>query len=94
MPVRRPELELGIAGRAQPYSQRVASFVDVDAANDLRVAPIEPLGEPDERAEQPHRPALRRGQIGVPVVRLLRLRLAMISRGERDDLDLVGIEPA
>ena len=92
--MRCPELELGIAGRAQPYSQRVASFVDVDAANDLRVTPIEPLGEPHERAEQPHGSALRRGQIGVSVMRLLRLRLAMISRGERDDLDLVGIEPA
>ena len=92
--MRRPELELCVAGRGQLYSQRVAAIVDLDAANDLRVTPIEPFGEPDEGAEQPHGPALGRGQIRVPVVRLLRLRLAMISRGERDDLDLVGVETA
>ena len=41
-----PELELGVAGGAQPRQVIVAARIEVDAGQRLRVAAIQPLGEP------------------------------------------------
>jgi hypothetical protein len=45
VPVRRPELELRVARRAQPREVVVAAWVQVDSFECLRVAAIEPFGE-------------------------------------------------
>ncbi len=45
VPVRGPELELGVAGRAQAREIVVAARIQVDAGERLGVAAVEPLGE-------------------------------------------------
>ena len=94
MPIGGPELELGVAVRREPHLEQVTGFHDLHVADHLRVAAVEALGQAHDRAEQPDRLPLARGQLAEPLVALLGLRLPMIPGGEGDDLDLVGIEAA
>src|SRR5258708_38026593 len=55
---------------------------------------IEPFGQPQHRGERPDRPPQAALQSPVPLVGLLWCRLAMIARQQRDNLDLLRIEPA
>src|SRR4029078_4269540 len=89
-----PQLQLRIAVRAKPGEVVVTARKEVDAGERLRVAPIEALGEPDDRRQHAHGPAQRAVQIPVPLVRLFGCRLAVISRDQRDHLDLSRFEPA
>src|SRR5687768_7793176 len=88
-----PELQLDIAGRAQPREIIVRPRIQVDTRDRLRVAAVESLGQADDRRERLDRAAPRSAQIAVAVVRFLRCRLPMISGNEGDHLDLLGIEP-
>ena len=89
-----PQLQLRITVRAKPGEVVVTARKEVDPGERLRVAPIEPLGQPDNRRQHSHGPAQRAVQIPVPLVRLFRRRLTVISRDERDHLDLPRLEPA
>ena len=72
----------------------VAAIVQFQRGHGLRVAAIEALGETQNRGERPHRAALRSFQIAVAVVAALRRCLAVITRDQRNRLDLVGLEAA
>ena len=90
--MRRPELELDVARRAQPREIVVAARIQVDSRNRLRVTPVQALGETDNRGQRLDRPAPRPVEVAVAVVRLLGRGLPMISGNECDDLDFLGIE--
>src|SRR3990172_6894492 len=94
MAVRGPELQLRVARRAQPRKIIVVARVEIDAAEGLRVTPIEPLGEPDDGGERPDGAPQRPAERGVAVVRLLRRGLAVVARDERNHLDLVRLQSA
>jgi hypothetical protein len=65
VPLRGPELELRIADGAKPDDQSVFLLPDMDRANRLRVAAVEPLGQPDDAGQQFHRAPERRRQCRV-----------------------------
>ena len=94
VPVRGPELELGVAVGAEPCEVVVAARVEIDPGDGLRVAAIEPFGQPHHRRQLLDRPAAISRKIPVSLVRLLRRRLPMIARDERNHLDLLRLEAA
>src|SRR5215204_156443 len=92
--VRRPQLEFRIAGRPQADQIRVSPGYDVERSDDLRVAPVESFRQPQHRGQRPDGPPEAALEQAVAVVRFLRRGLAMVARQQRDDLDLLRIEPA
>src|SRR5260221_10664098 len=90
----RPELKLRVPGRAQTHEVALALRDDVERRDDLRVTAIEPFGQPQHGGERPDRPPQTAFERPVPVMALLRRRLAMIARQEGNNLDLLRIEPA
>jgi hypothetical protein len=94
VPMRGPQLELGIARRAEPREIIVIARKEVDAGERLRVAPVEPLGQPYHRRKRPDRPSQWPRQIAEAFVRLLRGGLPVVPCQQRDDLDLARIEAA
>src|SRR6266550_7366036 len=62
MPRRSPELELGVARRPQLQQVVVAAIVQLQAADRLRVAAIQTLGEPQNCGKRAHRPPRPAGQ--------------------------------
>jgi len=94
VPVGGPELELGVAFRAELNVQPCVGWRDFETGDHLRVAPIEPFGEADNRPEQAHDAAFGFGQTAEAGVILPWEGLAMVARDEAHDLDLVRIEPA
>ena len=94
MPVRRPEFEFSFVGRAEPCEVIVPARIEIDSGNRLRVAAIESLGQPHHRGQLLDHPLHLRREGVEPLVRLLRRRLPMVARDERDDLDLPWLEAA
>ena len=94
MTVCRPQLQFCITGGTQPHQIRVSFRDDVDGRDDLRVAPVQAFGQAEHRCERAHGPAERPFQHGVPLVRFLRRRLAVVPRQQRDDFDFLRIEAA
>jgi len=94
VPVRGPDLELRVAGGAEPYEIVVRAGIEVDSCEGLRVAAVEPLGEPDHRRQGFDRSSFRALEIAVAAVRFLGRALPVIARNQSDHLDLLGIEPA
>ena len=90
--MRRPELEFRVAARAESDEIRVAARDHVERNDDLAVAPVEPFGQPQHRCQRPHRAAQPALQHAVALVGLLRRRLPVVAREQRDDLDLLRIE--
>ena len=90
--MRRPELELRVAGGAEPDQIRVAARDDVERGHDLGVAAIEPFGEAQHRGQRPDRLPQAPLQGAIPIMGLFRRRLAMIARQERNNLDLLRVE--
>ena len=68
MAMRGPQLELGIAGRAQPRQVIGPARIQVDAGDGLRVTPVEPLGQSDHRRECPDDAAVLRSEVGEALV--------------------------
>src|ERR1051326_3836677 len=66
-----PDLQLRIPLRVQPDAKAFVVLPDVEPGNYLRVAAVEPLGQPHDRAEQPHDTARGSRQIAKAVVGLL-----------------------
>ncbi len=91
---RGPQLQLGIAGRAQLQQIVVAAVVQLEAGDGLRVAAIEALGEAQDRGQRADGPPQPAPQIAETIVLALRRRLAMIARDERDGFDFVRLEAA
>ena len=94
VPVGGPELELRVAGRAQARQVIVAPRVKIDPGEGMRVAPVEPLGKARHRRQCSDRTSHLSGQHSVPIMRLFRFPLPVISCEQRHDLDLERIEPA
>jgi hypothetical protein len=92
--VRGPEFELRVPRRAEPGEVVVASRIEIDARQCLGVAPVEPLGKPEHRRQDPDGPAARSAQLAVAVVRLLRRGLPVVPRHKADHLDLLARTPA
>lgn len=92
MALRGPNLELGVRGRVDPRHPLVGARPQVDPVHDLRVAAVEPFGEPQDRAERANRAPQPAGQIAVALVASARRRLPVIARDQRDDLHLDRVE--
>ena len=84
VPMRRPELQFRVPAGTQACEVVVAARIEIDAGERLGVAPVEPLADGHHAA----------GQVTVTVVRLLGFGLAVITRDQRDRLDLRRIEAA
>jgi hypothetical protein len=89
-----PQLQLRIAGRAQLQQVVVAAVVQLKAADRLRVAAIEALGEAQDGRQRPHRAARTPPQIGEAVVFPFRRALPVIAGDQRDGLDFIRLEAA
>jgi len=89
-----PELELGVAGCAELDEIFVAPIVHFDAGDRLCVAAVERFGQPEDRGQRADGLAFLRAQPAEIAVRLLRRRLAVIPRHERDDLGFRRFETA
>lgn len=94
MALRRPELELGIAGRPQLQQRIVAAVVQIDAGQHLRMAAVERFGQPQHRREDANHPARPAPQLTVAVVVSFRRPAPVISGDQRHHLDLGRIEAA
>lgn len=92
MALRGPNLELGVGRRVHPRHPLARTRPQVDAVDDLRVAAVEPFGEPQDRAERANRAPQPAGQVAVALVASARRRLPVVARDERDDLHLGRLE--
>ena len=72
----------------------VAAIVEREAADRLRVAPIQILGQPQDRGERADDAPLFASELAEARVLALGRRLPVIPRDERDDVDLLRLEPA
>ena len=89
MAVRGPELELRVAGCAQPREVVVAARIEIDAGQRLGVAAVETLRQPDHRRQGADGAPQRAGQLAVTIVGFLWRRLTVIPRQQRHYLDLL-----
>jgi len=89
-----PQFELRVSVRSQSGEIIVAAREQVDAGECLRVAAVEPFGQPHNRREYPNGSAQAAIEVPVSLVGFLRRRLSMVSRDQRDDLDFLRIEAA
>src|SRR5689334_3350665 len=94
IPLRRPLFEFGIAMRIGVDDQGLAAILHRDFLDDLGVAAIEAFGDADEGGEELDALAQAVGERAVIAVALLRRRLAMVARDQRDHVDLLRIEAA
>ena len=92
--MRRPELQLRVPAGAEAHQIGLPARHDIHRRHHLRVAAIEPFRQPQHGGERPDRPPQTALERPVPLVRLLRGRLTMIPRQQRNDFDLLGVEPA
>jgi hypothetical protein len=92
--VRGPDLELGVAGRAQLQQQVVAAVAQLEARDHLGVAAVEALGQAQDGREPAYAAPEIRWQLGVLRLRLLGHAAAVIERHEGHHLDLLRIEAA
>jgi hypothetical protein len=89
-----PELQLGVARRAQLQQVVVAAVVNLDAGDALRVAAIEALREAQNGRQRADGPARAARQLSEALVAALRCPQPVVAGDERDRLDLLGLEPA
>jgi hypothetical protein len=67
-----PQLELGIGRRPEVDEKFLAAIVQFDRGDDLRVAPIQVFGEPENRRQDAYDGAHLWPERGVLLVRFLR----------------------
>ena len=89
-----PQFELGVARRAQLDQVLAPAVHDIDAADDLRMAAIEILDQPQNRRQYADDGAQLRPERAVFFVDFLRRYLAVVARDKRDHFGLVRFEPA
>ena len=88
----RPELQFGVARRAELQQVVVAAVVELEPSHGLRVAAVQTLRETEDGRERSHGAPLTAGQVTEPFVPPLRGALAMVARHERNRLDFVRLE--
>jgi hypothetical protein len=89
-----PELELGVARRAELQQRVLTAVMDIEACNRLRMAAIEAFGEAQDRCKSTHDIAALARHVAQSIVVLFRRSAAVISRDERDHLDRIRLESA
>ena len=89
-----PELQLGVARRAQLQQVVVAAVVNLEARDALRVAAIEAFRETQNGRQRADGPARAARQVFEALVAALRRPQPVVARDERDRLDLLGLESA
>jgi hypothetical protein len=94
VPIGSPQLELGVGLGPQLQQGVFAPVVQLDAADGLRMAAIQALGEPEDRGQRANRAAAAARKAPQRTVFLLGRRPAVISRHQRDGFDFVGLEAA
>ena len=87
-----PQLQLRIAGCPHLQEVVVATIVQLQRSNGLRVAAVEAFGESKNRGKHPHDPPASPADRAVTVVASFRRSLSMIPGHERNCLNLVGLE--
>jgi len=87
-----PELQLGVARRAQFHEVFLAAIEQFHPGHHLRVAAIERLREAQDGRQRAHGVPLLRAESAERGVRPRRRRLAMIARDRRDDFRLLRLE--
>ncbi len=93
LPLRGPDLELRVATRVQPDAHLPVAGQHVHVVDGLVARAVEPFGQPHKAGEDPYGAPQRPREPAVPVMRTLWRAPAVIARDERDDLDLVRVEP-
>ena len=91
--VRRPQLQLRVAGGPELEQRVVAPVVKLDPGDGLRMAAIEVLGQAQYRGECAHDATLLPPQCAEGLVPAARHTTAMVLRNEGNRFDLVRLEP-
>jgi hypothetical protein len=91
---RRPQLQLGVARRAQLQQAVFAAIVKLQACDRLRMTAVESFRETQYRRKLSNSTTPLLLQVAVLIVAALGRRLAMVACNQRDDLHLVGVEPS
>jgi hypothetical protein len=91
---RCPELQLRVAIRAQLQQSVVATIVQFETRDRLRVAAVEALRKPQHGCESANRASPFLAEVAVLVVTSLRCGLPVIPRDQRDNLDFFRIKSA
>ena len=94
MPGSRPQLELGVAARADLQQRVLAAVVQLDARQALGVAAVEAFGEPQNGGQPPDRATAFSREIGVTLVAGSGSGPPMVPRDERHHVDFFGLESA
>ncbi len=94
VPRGRPELQLGVARRAQLQQIVVAAVVELQAADGLGVAAVEAFRQPQDGGERAYGPPRAPTQVDEAVVLPLGRRLPVIAGDEGDGFDFVRLEAA
>src|SRR5262245_32388382 len=89
-----PPLELGVGLGPELQQGVFAPIVQLDAADGLRMAAVQALGEPQDRGERADHAPAGAGKATQRPVFFLRRRATMVPCNERDRLDFVGLEAA
>src|SRR5581483_7006418 len=89
-----PELELGVAGGPDLEQAVLAAVVELHGADGLLVAAVEALREPQNGCKRSNARAALAAKVAEGVVAPLRCGLTVVSRDERDRVDLLRLEAA
>jgi hypothetical protein len=88
-----PELQLGIAGRAQLQERVLAAIAKLETCDCLGMAPVEAFREAQGCREGAHGTAVSLRKVAEAIVPARRCGPPMVASDERDDLDLRRFEP-
>ena len=88
----RPQLELGVAARADLQQGVFAAIVQLDAGQALRVAAVEAFGQPQDGREASNRAAAISWEIRKVFVTVLWRRAAVVPGDQCDGIDFLGLE--
>ncbi len=94
MAVRRPDLELRVAGRAELEQEVLAAVAQLETRDHLRVTAIQALRQAQDCGEEADSASDIRWKVGILLMRLFRRPPAVVPRHERHHLDLLRLEPA
>jgi hypothetical protein len=89
-----PQFELCVSGCAELHEKFLTAIVQLDTADDLRVAPIECFDEAQDRPQCADRLPPFRTQRAVIHVPFSGRRFAVIAGDQRDDLGFLRLEAA
>jgi hypothetical protein len=91
---RRPQLELGVAGRANLKEIVVSAIMEFKPVDDLRMTSIEAFSQAQDSCERSDGPPPAPFQAAETLVSTFRGRLSMIPRDKSNNLGFFRFEPA